>query len=170
MRADPARVVGGRTARPPTRHDPFHRCAAGGVAPNVEGALFSLGDGHYAQAKAKRAAGVAVEGAMSTTCVDVIKSAYVEWPRAEDDRFRIAYTQLARRLASDFGLSTIDAYQLVSQVAKTGVANVVDTNYTVLAKFPKRYLAQARPAMGGVHAKLRRIAANAARAFDFGER
>jgi acetamidase/formamidase len=152
---------------------------------NVEGALFSLGDGHYAQSEGETC-GVAVEGAMSTTCVvDVIKATYVEWPRLEDDTFimvagsvrpledayRIAFTQLVRWLAADYGLSTMDAYQLVSQVAKTGVANVVDTNYTVLAKFPKRYLPPSRPAMGGVHAKLRRIAANAGsagRAVDFG--
>lgn len=152
---------------------------------NVEGALWSLGDGHYAQSEGETC-GVAVEGAMTTTCVvDVIKSTYVDWPRLEDDRFimvagsvrpledayRIAFTQLVRWLAADYGLSTMDAYQLVSQVAKTGVANVVDTNYTVLAKFPKRYLPPVGPAMGGVHAKLRRIATNAgtaARAFDFG--
>ena len=125
---------------------------------NVEGALFSLGDGHYAQSEGETC-GVAVEGAMSTVCVvDVIKSTYVEWPRLEDERFimvagsvrpledayRIAYTQLVRWLSADYGLSTMDAYQLVSQVAKTGVANVVDTNYTVLAKFPKRYLPPGR--------------------------
>ncbi len=152
---------------------------------NVEGALFSLGDGHYAQSEGETC-GVAVEGAMSTVCVvDVIKSTYVEWPRFEDDTFimvagsvrpledayRIAYTQLVRWLAADYGLSTMDAYQLVSQVAKTGVANVVDTNYTVVAKFPKRYLPPGRPVLGGVHAKLQRIAAragSAAAAFDFG--
>ena len=39
-------------------------------------------------------------------------------------------------------------------------------------EFPKKYLPPARPPMGGVHAKLRRIAnaGNAARAFDFGDR
>ncbi|GAC1312749.1 MAG: hypothetical protein NVSMB21_23630 [Vulcanimicrobiaceae bacterium] len=151
---------------------------------NVEGALFSIGDGHYAQSEGETC-GVAVEGAMSTTCVvDVIKGGYVEWPRLENDQylmvagsarpledaFRIAFTQLVRWLNADFGLSTMDAYQLVSQVAKTGVANVVDTNYTMLAKFPKRYLPERRPVMGGVHAKLRRMAANfgtAARSVEF---
>ncbi len=144
------------------------------VGVNVEGALFSIGDGHYAQSEGETC-GVAVEGAMWTTCViDVIKQSYVEWPRLENDDFlmvagsvrpledayRIAFTQLVRWLAADFGLSIMDAYQLVSQVAKTQVANVVDTNYTMLAKFPKRYLPQSRPAMGGVHGKLRRMAAN----------
>ncbi|GAC1427952.1 MAG: acetamidase/formamidase family protein [Candidatus Velthaea sp.] len=151
---------------------------------NVEGALFSIGDGHYAQSEGETC-GVAVEGAMSTTCVvDVIKGGYVEWPRLENDEFimvagsarpledafRIAFTQLVRWLSSDFGLSTMDAYQLISQVAKTQVANVVDTNYTMLAKFPKRYLPKRSAVMGGVHGKLRRMAGNFgadARAVEF---
>ena len=139
---------------------------------NVEGALFSIGDGHYAQSEGETC-GVAVEGAMNTTLVvDVVKERYVEWPRLEDDAYimtagsarpledayRIAFTQLVRWLAADYGLSTMDAYQLVSQVAKTHVANVVDPNYTILAKFPKRYLPRNARSMGDVHAKLRRVA------------
>jgi acetamidase/formamidase len=139
---------------------------------NVEGALFSIGDGHYSQSEGE-VCGVAVEGAMNTTLtVDVIKNTFVEWPRLEDDEyimtagsyrpledcFRIAYTQLVRWVSSDFGLSLMDAYQLVSQVSKTHVANVVDPNYTIIAKFPKRYLPPGREAMGGVHNKLRRLA------------
>ena len=141
---------------------------------NVQGALFSIGDGHYAQSEGETC-GVAVEGAMNATLVvDVIKERYVEWPRLEDDgyimtagsarpledAYRIAFTQLVRWLAADYGLSTMDAYQLVSQVAKTHVANVVDPNYTIVAKFPKRYLPPNVPSLGDVHAKLRRIAAN----------
>ncbi len=151
---------------------------------NVAGALFSIGDGHYAQSEGETC-GVAVEGAMSTTVVvDVIKGSYVEWPRLENDEFvmvagsarpledayRIAFTQLVRWLHADYGLSIMDAYQLVSQVSKTGIANVVDTNYTVLAKFPKRYLPKCAAPMGGVHGKLRRMAANfgsAARSVEF---
>ena len=34
----------------------------------------------------------------------------------------------------------MDAYQLVSQTALTPIANVVDTNYTVVAKVAKRFL------------------------------
>jgi creatinine amidohydrolase len=40
----------------------------------------------------------------------------------------------------DHGFDKADAYQLVSQVAVVRVANVVDPNYTVVAKFPKRFL------------------------------
>lgn len=140
---------------------------------NVPGALFSLGDGHYCQGEGELC-GVAVEGRMNTSMtVEVIKGAYVAWPRLEDDEyimtagsyrpledcFRIAFTQMVMWLVSDFGLSTMDAYQLVSQVAKTHVANVVDTNYTVLAKVPKRYLPAGVAVLNGTHTTLRKFAA-----------
>jgi hypothetical protein len=48
----------------------------------------------------------------------------------------------------------MDAYQLVSQTALTPVANVVDTNYTVVAKMAKRYLRGAT-VMRGMHDSLR---------------
>jgi amidase len=51
----------------------------------------------------------------------------------------------------------MDAYQLVSQVARTPIANVVDTNYTVIAKFPKRYLPPGHQVLGETHARLRAI-------------
>jgi acetamidase/formamidase len=105
--------------------------------------------------------------------VDVIKAFYCDWPRFEDedfimtagsfrpleDAFRIAHTQLVYWLAADVGLSVLDAYQLVSQVARSPIANVVDTNYTVLAKFPKRYLPSDLVVMGGAHARLRKLGA-----------
>jgi acetamidase/formamidase len=34
----------------------------------------------------------------------------------------------------------MEAYQIVSQVGHSRIANVVDPNYTVMAKFPKKYL------------------------------
>ena len=52
---------------------------------NVEGALFSLGDGHYRQGEGETC-GVAVEGAMDTVLiVELIKGALTPWPRLEDD-------------------------------------------------------------------------------------
>jgi acetamidase/formamidase len=139
---------------------------------NVPGALFSIGDGHYAQSEGELC-GVAVEGRMHTTLlVDVIKNAYVDWPRLENDEFvmtagsyrpledayRIAFTQMVRWVSADSGLSTMDAYQLVSQVARTHVANVVDPNYTIIAKVPKRYLKPGGTVMNGTHKKLRALA------------
>jgi hypothetical protein len=45
-----------------------------------------------------------------------------------------------RWLADEHGLDTLDAYQLVSQISESPVANVCDPNYTFVAKAPKRYL------------------------------
>ena len=52
------------------------------------------------------------------------------------------------------GLSAMDAYQLVSPTALTPIANVVDSNYTVVAKLAKRYLRGA-VVMSGMHDRLR---------------
>ena len=52
---------------------------------NVEGAMFSVGDGHYRQGEGE-ACGTAVEGAMTTTLiVELIKGGAPGWPRIEDD-------------------------------------------------------------------------------------
>ena len=114
--------------------------------------------------------GVAVECAMDTVLVlDLIKGAPpTPWPRLENDEFimttgsarpledafRIAHSELVRWVGELTGLSSMDAYQLVSQTALTPVANVVDTSYTVVAKMAKRYLKGAT-VMTGMHARLR---------------
>ena len=54
------------------------------------------------------------------------------------------------------GLDPLDAYQLVTQAVESPLANVCDTNYTSIAKMPKRYLRQA--AFGGIHDQLRELA------------
>jgi amidase len=135
---------------------------------NVPGALLSLGDGHARQGEGETC-GVAVECAMNTVAVvDLVKGVATPWPRLEDDHylmttgsarpledaFRIAHTELVHWVAELTGLSPMDAYQLVSQTARTPVANVVDTNYTVVAKIPKAVL---RGATGyhGLHQRLR---------------
>lgn len=138
---------------------------------NVEGALFSLGDGHYTMGEGE-VCGVAVEGAMNTRLVvDVIKGVYCEWPRLEDDEsimvagsyrpledaFRIAHTQLIQWISSDTGLSVMDTYQLVTQASRSPIANVCDANYTIVAKIAKRYLPSA-DWMTGVHDRLRKTA------------
>jgi acetamidase/formamidase len=121
---------------------------------NVEGALFSLGDGHYRQGEGETC-GVAVEGAMDTVLiVDLIKDRRTPWPRLEDDThimstgsarpledaFRIAHGDLVMWLVEECDLDKFDAYQLVTQISKSPVANVCDPNYTFVAKAPKRFL------------------------------
>ena len=52
---------------------------------NVEGALFSVGDGHYRQGEGE-SCGTAVEGAMDVTLlVELVKGGGPEWPRLEHD-------------------------------------------------------------------------------------
>lgn len=121
---------------------------------NVRGALLYIGDGHAAQGEGE-IAGTAIEVPMNVTfAVDLIKGQQLAWPRFEDDRyimaagsyrpledaFRIAYLGLIEWMAADYGLSKIDAYELLSQVSETKVTELVDPNYTVIAKVAKTFL------------------------------
>jgi amidase len=56
------------------------------------------------------------------------------------DALRIAYVELIDWLVADYGFDRMEAYQVASQVGVVRVANVVDPNYTVIAKFPKKLL------------------------------
>jgi acetamidase/formamidase len=104
--------------------------------------------------------------------VDLIKGQACPWPRIEtdthlistgsarplEDAFRIAQLDLVQWVAADYGLAPLDAYQLVSQGVESPLANVVDPNYTAVAKLRKEYLPQ-RVTMDGVHERLRQQAA-----------
>jgi len=131
---------------------------------NVEGALFSIGDGHYRQGEGE-ACGTAVEGAMdSIIIVDLIKGAAPAWPRIEDDSFymtvgssrpmedswRIGQVELIRWFQDLYGLHQMDSYQLLSQITKVPVANVVDANYSVVIKAAKELLPNVM-AFSGMH-------------------
>jgi acetamidase/formamidase len=143
---------------------------------NLDGALFSIGDGHYTMGEGE-VCGVAVEGAKETILtVDLVKGVYCPWPRLEDDEaimvagsyrpledaFRIAHTQLIEWIATETGLSVMDAYQLITQGSTSPIANVVDANYTIVARMPKRYLPKDIGWMGGAHDRLRRAAGSIA--------
>lgn len=140
---------------------------------NVPGALFSLGDGHYTMGEGETC-GAAVEGAMNTVlAVEVVKGVFCEWPRLEsdeavmvagscrplEDAFRISHAQLVRWISDALGLSLMDSYQLVSQAARSRIANVVDPNYTIVAKVPKRFLPADVTWMAGTHERLRALGA-----------
>lgn len=137
---------------------------------NVEGALFSLGDGHYRQGEGE-SCGTAVEGAMTTTViVDLIKGAAPAWPRLEhddaliaigssrpmEDAWRIGNVEMIRWLQELYGLHQMDAYQLLSQISKAPIANVVDANYSTAIKVSKELLPQTK-AYSGIHDNLRAL-------------
>ncbi len=135
---------------------------------NVEGALFSLGDGHARQGEGETC-GVAVETAMNTVViVDVLKGVPTPWPRLEsdthvmstgsarplEDAFRIAQLDLLTWISEGYGMSHLDAYQLLSQAVESPIGNVCNGNYTAVAKVRKAWL----PGGGrtcDVHARLR---------------
>jgi acetamidase/formamidase len=119
-----------------------------------DGALFYFGDGHALQGDGE-IAGSGLETTMDVTLeFNLIKGQRIRWPRMEDaddimvagsarplvDAFRIAQVELIDWLVDDYGFDRLDAYQVVSQGGHTRVANVVDPNYTIVAKFPKRLL------------------------------
>jgi acetamidase/formamidase len=119
-----------------------------------DGALFYFGDVHALQGD-----GEIVGSGLETTAdvtfqFDVIKGRRIRWPRMEDendimvagsvrplvDAFRIAQVELIEWLVDEYGFDKMEAYQVVSQAGHSRIANVVDPNYTVMAKFPKRLL------------------------------
>jgi amidase len=121
---------------------------------SVAGALLYLGDGHAAMGDGE-IAGTAIEVPLRARVqVTVIKGRQTSWPRIEndtaimavgiyrplDDAVRIAFTQLVEWIHRDYGLSEIDAYELLSKVAKVRLAEMVDPNYAVVASIDKRFL------------------------------
>lgn len=119
-----------------------------------EGAYFYFGDGHALQGDGE-ICGSGLETTMDVTLqLDLIKGKRIRWPRYEDaedimvagsgrplvDAFRIAQVELIDWLVTEYGFEKMEAYQIVSQVGRSRIANVVDPNYTVMAKFPKKYL------------------------------
>jgi amidase len=140
---------------------------------NVPGGLLSLGDGHCRQGEGE-VCGTAVEAAMRTVIVvDLIKGGGPAWPRIESDEFlmstgstrpledayRVSQHDLVSWAAELTGWEKLDAYQLVSQAGLAPAGNVVDTNYTMVAKLAKRYLGTDAVVAGGMHHRLRETAA-----------
>jgi amidase len=127
---------------------------------NVSGAMLFLGDGHAAMGDGE-VAGTAIEVPLrSRVQVRVIKGQTINWPRFEnddyimtvgayrplDDALRIAFTELVGWIHKDYGLSEMDAYELLSKVAEIHLNEMVDPNYVVVAKINKKFLPRPNPA------------------------
>lgn len=120
------------------------------------GARLFIGDAHACQGDGE-VCGVAVEFPTVTTIrVELIKGWAIEWPRLENDEVvmcigsarpledatRIAYRELVRWMAADFGFDQWDAYMMLSQCGRVRLGNFVDPKYTVGAAISKKYLAR----------------------------
>jgi len=121
---------------------------------NVPGAMLFMGDGHAAMGDGE-VAGTAIEVPLrSRIQVHVIKGQKINWPRFENDQYimtvgayrplddalRIAFTELVNWIHNDYGLSEMDAYELLSKVAEIRLSEMVDPNYVVVAKIKKSFL------------------------------
>jgi acetamidase/formamidase len=121
---------------------------------NVAGALLYMGDGHAAMGDGE-VDGTAIEAPLRARLqVRVIKNHKIAWPRFEnenaimavgitrplDDALRVAFTQLIAWIQQDYGLSELDAYELLSKVAKIHLDEMVDPNYVIVASIDKKYL------------------------------
>src|ERR1700746_1902305 len=120
---------------------------------NVKGALLYLGDGHAAMGDGE-VAGAAIEVPLKARVqVNVVKGKSIRWARFEndesimsvgayrpvDDALRIAFTELVHWIHQDYGLSEMDAYELLGKVAKIRLSEMVDPNYVVVASIEKKY-------------------------------
>jgi acetamidase/formamidase len=121
---------------------------------DVEGGYLHLGDCHAAQGDGE-ICGISVEvPAIVTLEVDVISGYDIDWPRIEsdeelmtvaaarpaEDAAKLAYKELIGWLVDDYGFSETDAYQLCSAVGRVRIAQLVNPQFTVAAKFPKDLL------------------------------
>ena len=121
---------------------------------SVPGALLFFGDGHGAMGDGE-IAGTAVEMSMHVRLqVELLKGEKIAWPRFEndnyimaagiyrplDDALRIAITELVGWMHQRYGLSEMDAYELLSKTAEIHLDEMVDPNYVIVAKINKKFL------------------------------
>ena len=120
----------------------------------VKDAHFFTGDVHAAQGDGELC-GVACEiPARVTIMLDVVKGKKIRWPRIiskehimavgsarpMEDAARIAWSELINFMVEEYGYEKLEAYQLLTQVGVMRVGNMVDPNYSLVAKCPKEYL------------------------------
>lgn len=120
----------------------------------VDGAYLSFGDVHAAQGDGE-VNGTALEVTAEVTLTIRVRKDYsIAWPRLEDDdhimvagstrplfdAVKLAQIELLNWLVKDYGFDREEAWQLAAQVGTMRIGNIVDPLFTVVAKFPKKYL------------------------------
>lgn len=122
------------------------------------GALFFLGDGHFAQGDGE-IVGTGIETSFEVQfTVRVLKDWTISWPRGEtaadiftlgnarplDQALQHATTEMIAWLGADYGLDALSASHLMGQSVRYDVANVFNPAYSVACRLPKRVLAALR--------------------------
>jgi amidase len=121
---------------------------------NELGALLFLGDGHARQGEGE-VAGTGLETSLDVEfSVQIVKQKAAGWPRLETEThlmvlgsarplleaFQHATTELQRWLMAEYGLTERGAQTFMGQATEYEIANVVDPNFTVVAKIRKAML------------------------------
>ena len=119
----------------------------------VEGAYFFTGDCHARQGDGE-ICGTAIEISGKTKLsFDIRKDMNTRWPRIEsgthymavgsarplEDAARIAWCELISWM-QEKGWDRIHAYQALTQVGEMSLGNMVDPNYSMVAKIEKKYV------------------------------
>jgi amidase len=120
------------------------------------GALLFIGDGHARQGEGE-IAGTGLETSMDVEfSVELVKKKTIGWPRLENDTylmvlgsarpllqaFQHATSEMQRWLMADYDFSERGASIFMGQALEYEIANVVDPNFTVVAKVRKALLQQ----------------------------
>ncbi len=118
------------------------------------GALLFIGDGHARQGQGELV-GSGLETSMDVQfSVELVKQKTLAWPRLENEThimvlgsarplgeaLQHANSELQRWLMADYGYSERGAQLLMGQAAELEIANVVDPNFTAVAKIRKSLL------------------------------
>jgi amidase len=121
---------------------------------NEPGALLFIGDGHARQGEGE-VVGTGIETSMDVEfAVDVVKKTAMAWPHLESDTHLMtlgsarpllqalqhATAEMQRWLMAEHGFSERSAQVFMGQALEIEVANVVDPNFTVVAKVRKALL------------------------------
>lgn len=122
----------------------------------VDGAFFFLGDCHAVQGDGELCGLGAIEVRAHTTLrLDVARApSSMRWPRLEtamyigaiacarplEDAFRLAVEELVGWMVEDYGFTDAEAVLLLGQVAEARCTQLVNPNYTYVAKIAKTFL------------------------------
>jgi len=122
------------------------------------GALLFLGDGHARQGDGE-VLGNAIETSLDVEfSVDLMKHKQIRWPRLEtgdsimvlgssralNEALQHATTELMRWLMESYGYDERGASLLLGQAMEYEISNIVDPEFTIVAKMRKQYLGKRR--------------------------
>lgn len=134
---------------------------------NEPGALLYIGDGHARQGEGE-VVGTGLETSMDVEfTVNLVKAKAMSWPHIESDThvmtlgsarpllqaLQNANAEMQRWLVADYGFTERGASTFMGQALEIEVANVVDPNFTVVAKIRKALLPKSRRAPRPVTAR-----------------